>query len=87
MRPARLAAIALMAIGAACTSEPTELGQGDRAPAWTATTFDGVTARFPELLDGQPTVIVFWATWCSYCKAFMPHLENIQPTRTIRGPG
>jgi thiol-disulfide isomerase/thioredoxin len=68
----------LIAFVAACTSEPTELGQGDRAPAWTAATFDGATVEFPELLDGKPTVMVFWATWCSYCKAFMPYLEDIQ---------
>lgn len=73
-----VAAMVLMAFGAGCTSEPTELGQGDRAPTWTGATFDGATVQFPELLDGKPTVMVFWATWCSYCKAFMPYLENIQ---------
>ena len=74
-----LAAIALAAIASSCTqSEPTELGQGDRAPAFTATTFDGATVRFPELLGGKPTVMVFWATWCNYCKAFMPRLEDIK---------
>jgi len=23
------------------------------------------------------TVVVFWATWCPYCKAFMPYVKNI----------
>lgn len=74
-----LPAIVLMAVAAGCTqSEPTELGQGDRAPAFTATTFDGATVQFPELLAGKPTVMVFWATWCNYCKAFMPRLESIK---------
>ncbi|MDZ7643997.1 MAG: TlpA disulfide reductase family protein [Woeseiaceae bacterium] len=27
---------------------------------------------------GKPTVMVFWATWCPYCKAFMPYLAEIQ---------
>ncbi len=62
---------------AACGLERGELDAGDRAPSWSATTFAGDTVRFPELLDGKPTVVVFWATWCSYCKAFMPYLEGI----------
>ena len=52
--------------------------QGDTAPAWTGVDFDGGAVEFPALLNGKPTVMVFWATWCNYCKAFMPYLENIQ---------
>lgn len=71
-----LSLICLLALGA-CSADPTELGPGDAAPHFTATTFDGSVVRFPELLDGKPTVVVFWATWCSYCKAFMPELRAI----------
>ena len=67
--------IALLALGAC--GQDAELGAGDRAPAFVATSFDGSAVRFPELLDGKPTVVVFWATWCSYCKAFMPELRAI----------
>src|SRR5690606_42112495 len=76
-----LTAIGLMAVTAGCTQSdeaPRELGQGDRAPAFTASTFDGSTVQFPELMTGKPTVMVFWATWCNYCKAFMPRLEGIK---------
>jgi thiol-disulfide isomerase/thioredoxin len=66
----------LLALGA-CSAD-TELGQGDRAPHFVATTFDGSTVRLPELLDGKPTIVVFWATWCGYCRAFMPELRAIQ---------
>ena len=65
---------------AACSLERGELDAGDRAPPWIATTFAGDTVHFPELLEGKPTVVVFWATWCSYCKAFMPYLEGIHET-------
>jgi thiol-disulfide isomerase/thioredoxin len=61
-----------------CTGQPRELGQGDVAPAWTGMTFDGAEVSFPDLLDGKPAVFVIWATWCSYCKAFMPYLREIQ---------
>lgn len=72
------APLCLLSLVAACSAEPGELGAGDRAPPWSATTFAGDTVRFPELLDGKPAVVVFWATWCSYCRAFMPYLEGIQ---------
>jgi thiol-disulfide isomerase/thioredoxin len=52
--------------------------QGDQAPAWRGADFQGHAVAFPDLLDGKPTIVVFWATWCSYCKAFMPYLEQIQ---------
>ena len=65
---------------ASCSLDRGELDAGDRAPSWSATTFAGDPVRFPELLDGKPTVVVFWATWCSYCKAFMPYLEGIHET-------
>jgi thiol-disulfide isomerase/thioredoxin len=52
--------------------------QGDRAPAWRGTDFHGAAVAFPEVAGGKPVVIVFWATWCPYCKAFMPYLKDIQ---------
>jgi thiol-disulfide isomerase/thioredoxin len=46
--------------------------------AWKGTDFSGAEIDFPAVLDGKPTVMVFWATWCPYCRAFMPHLGEIQ---------
>jgi len=74
----RSISVSLVCMLAACGGEPRELGQGDIAPSWAATTFDGDAVRFPEVLDGRPAVFVVWATWCSYCKAFMPYLQAIQ---------
>lgn len=51
--------------------------EGSVAPQWRATTFDGRTVAFPALAEGKPAVVVFWATWCGYCRAFMPYLQNI----------
>lgn len=36
----------------------------------------GVPFRFPADLR-RPTIVLFWATWCPYCKALMPHLQSI----------
>lgn len=52
--------------------------QGEPAPAWTAFDFSGNEVSFPAVIEGKPTVMVFWATWCPYCNAFMPNLGRIQ---------
>ena len=51
---------------------------GDMAPAWTGTDFSGNEIEFPAATLGKPTIMIFWATWCPYCIAFMPYLAKIQ---------
>ena len=72
LSPSFVASIILVASSAVAIEE------GDRAPPWTAMDFAGRSMDFPELLDGKPAVVIFWATWCAYCKAFMPYLRDIQ---------
>ncbi len=45
-------------------------------PQFQQTLGDGRIFEYPASLSG-PTVILFWATWCPYCKALMPHLQSI----------
>ncbi len=77
-----LTAMALLLLAACSAEEPTKaapLGEGDRAPAWTGMDLvSGEEKSFPEILNGKPAVLVFWATWCPYCKAFMPYAGKIQ---------
>lgn len=51
---------------------------GDPAPSWIGRDVNSDAVSFPEVTGGKPAVLVFWATWCPYCKAFMPYLEAIQ---------
>jgi thiol-disulfide isomerase/thioredoxin len=59
--------------------------QGDVAPPFKAVDFDGRPVEFPAVAGGKPAVIVFWATWCGYCKAFMPYLKDIAADYAARG--
>ncbi len=75
-------AILLLGVHACGQEEQTEvtgpIEAGDMAPPWSGTDLiDGSTVRFPGVLDDNPAVMVFWATWCPYCKAFMPYTEAI----------
>ncbi len=59
---------------------------GDQTPAWQGEDLiTGEQLAYPALLKDKPAVLVFWATWCPYCKAFMPYLENIEADYRDRG--
>ena len=51
---------------------------GEIAPEFRGIDEMGNEVRFPELVDGKPTILLFWATWCPYCNAFMPYVEKIK---------
>ena len=70
----------LLIIGAAflAAHSAVAVDKGDVAPSWTGTELaDGQEVSFPAVLEGKPAVLVFWATWCPYCKAFMPFAGGI----------
>ena len=48
------------------------------APDWTLSTPDGHAINLAEETQKQTVVVLFWATWCPYCKALMPHLQSIR---------
>ncbi len=61
-------------LGAA--SAHTQSNQDWQPPGFELSRVDGTGFRYPDDLAG-PTIILFWATWCPYCKALMPHLQSI----------
>ena len=69
----------LAALGLAAVSGGSfAVEKGDVAPKFRATDFEGHAVDFPAVAGGKPAVVVFWATWCPYCKAFMPRLRRIE---------
>jgi thiol-disulfide isomerase/thioredoxin len=64
---ARSLAVLLFALaGTAQAAEPFQL----RTPTGSAVEFSGNS-------QAPVTVLLFWATWCPYCKALMPHLQSV----------
>lgn len=47
------------------------------APDWTLQSAKGETITLSKAVAERPVVLVFWATWCPYCKSLMPHLQSI----------
>ncbi len=54
------------------------VGDRDPVPDWTLRGADGTALNFYQHSEGRPAVILFWATWCPYCRQLMPHLEKLR---------
>lgn len=48
------------------------------APEWEMEAGDGTSFSFPRDIDGRASILFFWASWCPYCHAVMPYLQQIQ---------
>ena len=55
------------------------------APNWTLSDASGSTVEFHHESAGRPAVLLFWATWCPYCRALMPHLEKVRQDYATEG--
>ncbi len=47
------------------------------APPFTLADADDEQIAFPRTHDGVD-IYFFWASWCPYCKALMPHLQSMR---------
>lgn len=52
-------------------------GQDLAAPPFTLTDADGEQVTLPRDHEGVD-IYFFWASWCPYCKALMPHLQSMK---------
>ncbi len=60
----------------ALAGEPLEVG--DMAPDWILPNTAGDHISFYEDSQGKPAVLLFWATWCPYCREVMPELASLR---------
>jgi thiol-disulfide isomerase/thioredoxin len=72
----RAALLVVAALLAGCGEDPVEVAIGTRAPGFVLETLDG--SRVDEgALEGAPSVINFWATWCQPCMKEIPLLGEV----------
>ena len=69
--------LAALAIAACDDGTPAKLNTGDMAPAFTTSSLDSSTVKFPDDLRGKAVVIRFWADWCRYCEGEMQAIERV----------
>ena len=50
----------------------------DSAPNFSTVTADGDAITLADEVERQRTILFFWASWCPYCKALMPHLQSVR---------
>ncbi len=58
---------------------------GSQAPAFSLLTPQGETVALPEAANGQPTLLLFWPSWCPYSRALQPYVQSIWEDYRDRG--
>ena len=56
-------------------AETTLINAGDVAPDFTVEMLDGSTVTL-SALQGKPTLLIFWATWCPPCRLELSKLQE-----------
>lgn len=77
-----LAVVALLLVacgGSASTTEASGSGGGSDGPSFAASTLDGGELASASL-DGKPSVLWFWAPWCTICRAEAPDINAAAAT-------
>lgn len=54
----------------------TTLGQAEAPSSFTLESLEGVSHTLPEQQEGVG-IYLFWASWCPYCQALMPHIQSV----------
>jgi thiol-disulfide isomerase/thioredoxin len=87
--------LCVLALALGCSEEPAAQGQVAQRPAEAAEApqqraeaplfalpdLQDTEVRLEEVLADKPALLVFWATWCTYCRAEIPDLNRLQAER------
>jgi peroxiredoxin len=73
-----LRAALLAAVLAVFAHQPAAaIATGDTAPEFQLQTLEGEAVALQDYVGEQPLLLVFWTTWCPYCKDEVPEIEEL----------
>jgi thiol-disulfide isomerase/thioredoxin len=75
MKLIRWLMIALVVAPVAAGAQESGIAVGSDAPGAAVETLDGKPIDLAEYVKKGPTLLQFWATWCSNCKALEPRID------------
>src|SRR5688572_2706555 len=55
------------------------------APSFSLKTTEGKIVNYPADAQGQPTVLMFWPSWCPFSRALQPYVQDIWVDYRDRG--
>lgn len=70
-----LLAAALIAMPLVGSAQESGIPVGSDAPGAVVETLDGKSMDLAEYIKQGPTLLQFWATWCTNCKALEPRIN------------
>jgi thiol-disulfide isomerase/thioredoxin len=70
-----LAAASLLVIPTFVRAQESGIALGSDAPGAAVETLDGKPADIADYVKKGPTLLQFWATWCTNCKALEPRIN------------
>ena len=89
-----LSSLLFLVMGIALVSSSIKAADGERQPVkassdyastdWTLTNLEGNAVKLSGY-QGQPVLLVFWATWCPYCKKLLPGIQRLHEKYQDKG--
>jgi len=68
--------LALLVFSACSKANEEKFNEKDMAPDFTLENLSGEQIVLSEVLKEKSAVLVFWATWCPYCRTEIPRMEE-----------
>ncbi len=57
---------------------------GQKAPTFALANVDGNEVNLADMVGKKTLAVVFWGTWCDFCKAEIPTLKKLQEDHAAR---
>lgn len=58
-------------------SSSSAFGVGDKAPKFQLETLQGNEVSLAGYSEEQPVLLIFWTTWCPYCRKELPRINEL----------